>query len=111
MTGSLLTYTGRALASSRYCSANVQLTKAQPLQGLSLLQPLTLSDLSGKPDKLLAVEDLRIAELAMSTRSRMARDRIKSRIQIGTRISRVVLMTCKGGISFVYSMLKLHTMI
>ena len=37
------------------------------LQGLSLLQPVTLGDLSGKPDKLLVVEDQRIAQLAMST--------------------------------------------
>jgi hypothetical protein len=51
----------------RYCSANVQLTRARSLQGLSLLQPVTLADFSGKPDKLLAVEDRRIAELATST--------------------------------------------
>jgi hypothetical protein len=51
----------------RYCSANVQLTRARSLQGLSLLQLVTLADLSGKPDKLLAIEDQRIAELATST--------------------------------------------
>jgi hypothetical protein len=45
----------------------VQLTRARSLQGLSLLQPVTLADLNGKPDKLLAVEDWRIAELATST--------------------------------------------
>ena len=44
----------------------VQLTRARSLQGLSLLQLVTLADLSGKPDKLLAVEDRRIAELATS---------------------------------------------
>jgi hypothetical protein len=51
----------------RYCSANVQLTRARSLQGLSLLQPVTLIDLNGKPDKLLAIEDQRIAELATLT--------------------------------------------
>jgi hypothetical protein len=45
----------------------VQLTRVRSLQDLSLLQPVTLRDLSGKPDKLLVVEDQRIAELAMST--------------------------------------------
>ena len=63
------TVTGNKDASShrRYCSAKVQLTRARSLQGLSLLQPVTLADLNGKPDKLLAVEDRRIAELATST--------------------------------------------
>jgi hypothetical protein len=97
----------------RYCSANVQLTRAQSLQGLSLLQPVTLSDLSGKPDKLLAVEDLRIAELAMSTEA--AWQEIESRAGFrwgqGFRGYYDALMTCKGGISSVYSMVKLHTMI
>ena len=51
----------------RYCSVYVQLTRVPSLQGLSLLQPVTLADLSGKPDKLLVVEDQRIAQLAMST--------------------------------------------
>ena len=51
----------------RYCSANVQLTRARSLQGLSLLQPITLRDVNGKPDELLAVEDQRVAELAMLT--------------------------------------------
>jgi hypothetical protein len=37
------------------------------LQGLYLLQPVTLSDLNGKPDKLLVQEDERIAQLARST--------------------------------------------
>ena len=45
-----------------YCSSCVQLTRTRSLQGLSLLQPVTLKDLSGKPDKLLVVEDQRIAE-------------------------------------------------
>ena len=51
----------------RYCSVYVQLTRVPSLQGLSLLQPVTLGDLSGKPDKLLVVEDQRIAQLAIST--------------------------------------------
>src|SRR5438046_10549089 len=52
----------------RYCSSYVQLTRTRYLQGLSLLQPVTLKDLSGKPDKLLQViEDQCIAELAMLT--------------------------------------------
>jgi hypothetical protein len=51
----------------KYCSTYVQLTRARSLQGLFLLQPVTLQDLSGKPDKLLIDEDERIAELAMST--------------------------------------------
>ena len=49
----------------RYCSSYVQLTRMQSLQGLSLLQLVTLKDLSSKLDKLLVVEDQRIAELAM----------------------------------------------
>ena len=51
----------------RYCSCYVQLTRVRSLQDLFLLQPVTLKDLSGKPDKLLMVEDQRIAQLAMST--------------------------------------------
>src|SRR3989440_3374511 len=51
----------------RYCSSYVQLTRMRSLQGLFLLQPVTLKDLSGKPNKLLLVEDLRIAELAITT--------------------------------------------
>ena len=51
----------------RYCSSYVQLTRVRSLQDLFLLQPVTLKDLSGKPDKLLVVEDQRIAQLAMST--------------------------------------------
>jgi len=50
-----------------YCSNYVQLTRVRSLQGLFLLQPVTLKDLSSKPDKLLLVEDLRIAELAITT--------------------------------------------
>jgi hypothetical protein len=71
---SLLIYTCLALGSNkdasshrRYCSADVQLTRARSLQGLSLLQPVILADLGGKPDKLLAVEDRRIAELTTPT--------------------------------------------
>ena len=51
----------------RYCSVYVQLTRVRSLQGLFLLQPVTSKDLNGKPDKLLVVEDQRIAQLAMST--------------------------------------------
>ena len=51
----------------RYCSSYVQLTRVRSLQDLFLLQPVTLKDLSAKPDKLLVVEDQRIAQLAMST--------------------------------------------
>ena len=50
-----------------YCSNYVQLTRVRSLQGLFLLQPVTLKDLSSKPDKLLLIEDQRIAELAMTT--------------------------------------------
>jgi hypothetical protein len=61
--------TGSKLDSShkRYCSANVQLTRTRSLQGLYLLQRVTLTDLKNKPDKLLVVEDQRIADLARST--------------------------------------------
>ena len=51
----------------RYCSCYVQLTRVRSLQGLSLLQPVTLKDFNAKPDKLLMVEDRRIEQLAMST--------------------------------------------
>ena len=51
----------------RYCSCYVQLTRVRSLQGLSLLQPVTLKDFNAKPDKLLLVEDQRIAQLATST--------------------------------------------
>ncbi|KAN0074929.1 hypothetical protein V8E54_007540 [Elaphomyces granulatus] len=51
----------------RYCSVYVQLSRVKSLQGLYLLQPVTLSDLNGKPDKLLVQEDERIAQLARST--------------------------------------------
>ena len=51
----------------RYCSCYVQLSRVRSLQGLFLLQPVTLKDLSGKPDKLLVLEDQRIAHLAIST--------------------------------------------
>jgi hypothetical protein len=51
----------------RYCSCYVQLTRVRSLQDLFLLQPVTLKDLNGKPDKLLRVEDQRIAQLAAST--------------------------------------------
>jgi hypothetical protein len=50
-----------------YCSNYVQLSRVRSLQGLFLLQPVTLKDLSSKPDKLLLIEDQRIAELAMMT--------------------------------------------
>jgi hypothetical protein len=51
----------------RYCSCYVQLTRVRSLQDLFLLQPVTLKDLNGKPDKLLVVEDQRIAQLATPT--------------------------------------------
>ena len=51
----------------RYCSSYVQLSRVKSLQGLSLLQPVTLKDLNGKPDKLLMLEDQRIAQLAITT--------------------------------------------
>ncbi|KAN0071057.1 hypothetical protein V8E54_010488 [Elaphomyces granulatus] len=51
----------------RYCSTYVQLSRVKSLQGLYLLQSVTLSDLNGKPDQLLVQEDERIAQLATST--------------------------------------------
>ena len=51
----------------RYCSSYVQLTRVPSLQDLSLLQPITLKGFNHKPDRLLVIEDQRIAELAMST--------------------------------------------
>jgi hypothetical protein len=51
----------------RYCSCYVQLTRTRSLQGLSLLQPVILKDLSAKPDKLLVVEDQCITELVKLT--------------------------------------------
>jgi hypothetical protein len=51
----------------RNCSIYVQLSRTRSLQGLSLLEPVTLKDLNGKPNDLLLKEDRRIAKLAMST--------------------------------------------
>ena len=58
---------GHRSSHKRHCSCYVQLTRVRSLQDLSLLQPVTLKDLNGKPDKLLGVEDQRIAQLAAST--------------------------------------------
>jgi len=52
---------------SRYCSCYVQLSRVRCLRDLYLLQPVTLRDLNGRPDKLLEVEDQRIADLASLT--------------------------------------------
>jgi hypothetical protein len=60
----------------RYCSVNVQLSRVKTLQGLYLLQPVSLSDLNGKPDKLLLQEDEGIAQLDRSTE--IAWDQIES---------------------------------
>jgi hypothetical protein len=51
----------------KYCSGYVQLTRVRSKQDLFLLQPITLADVNGKPDRLLMVEDQRIAQLATST--------------------------------------------
>src|SRR5271163_3873677 len=58
---------GHRSSHKRHCSCYVQLTRVRSLQDLFLLQPVTLKDLNGKPDKLLGVEDQRIAQLAAST--------------------------------------------
>lgn len=50
-----------------YCSYYVQLSRTRSLQGLSLLQAVTLEDFNAKPDKLLILEDQRIAQLAKAT--------------------------------------------
>ena len=50
-----------------YCSCYVQLSRVRSLQDLFLLQPVTLSDLNCKPNKMLTVEDQRIAMLAAKT--------------------------------------------
>jgi len=51
----------------KYCSSYVQLTRVRSLQGLFLLQPVTLADFNGRPDNMLMFEDQRIAQLATST--------------------------------------------
>jgi hypothetical protein len=51
----------------RYCSNYVQLTRTKSLQGLNLLQPVTLADLNVKPSPLLVQEDERLAKLATLT--------------------------------------------
>jgi len=56
-----------ASSHNRYCSCYVQLSRVRSLQSLFLLQPITLNDVNAKPDKLLLVEDERIAQLAAST--------------------------------------------
>jgi hypothetical protein len=56
-----------SVSHKRYCSLYVQLSRVKSLQGLYLLQPVSSSDLNGKPDKLLVQEDDRIAQLARST--------------------------------------------
>jgi ATP-dependent exoDNAse (exonuclease V) alpha subunit len=58
---------GSRSSHKKYCSAYVQLSRARSFDGLFLLQPVTLEDFNGKPDKLLLEEDHRIAELAAST--------------------------------------------
>ena len=50
-----------------YCSYYVQLSRTRSLQGLALVQAVTLEDLSAKPDKLLILEDQRVEQLAKST--------------------------------------------
>ena len=60
----------------RYCSVYVQLTRVRSLQDLSLLQRVILADLNAKPDRLLVLEDQRLAELARSTE--IAWDQIES---------------------------------
>jgi hypothetical protein len=57
----------RASSHRRYCSIYVQLSRVRSLQGLSLLQPITIDDLNCKPDSLLRVEDERIALLEKRT--------------------------------------------
>lgn len=51
----------------RYCSVYVQLSRVRSLAGVSLLEPVTLHDLSGKPEKLLIEENKRLANLANAT--------------------------------------------
>jgi ATP-dependent exoDNAse (exonuclease V) alpha subunit len=51
----------------RNCSTYVQLTRCRSLYGLHLLQPVTLKDLTSKPDDQLVKEDHRILQLAIST--------------------------------------------
>jgi len=58
---------GSRSSHKKYCAAYVQLSRARSFDGLFLLQPVTLEDFNGKPDKLLIEEDHRIAELAAST--------------------------------------------
>jgi hypothetical protein len=51
----------------QYCSNYVQLSRTKSLQGLNLIQRVTLADLNVRPDKLLVQEDERLATLAVST--------------------------------------------
>ena len=56
-----------ASSHKRYCSVYVQLTRVRSLQDLFLLQRVALEDLNAKPDRLLVLEDRRLAELVRST--------------------------------------------
>jgi hypothetical protein len=51
----------------RYTSVYVQLSRARSLEGLSLLQNVTLGDLQGRIDPELVTENRRLAKLAYST--------------------------------------------
>jgi hypothetical protein len=58
----------KATSSHRiYCSCYVQLSRVRSLQDLFLLQPVSLADLNCKPNKMLTLEDERIATLASKT--------------------------------------------
>jgi hypothetical protein len=72
-----------------YCSNYVQLTRVRTDQDLSLLQPVTLEDLNCKPDKLLLVEDQRIARLAISTEIAWEQIESSDEFRYGQRSRRV----------------------
>ena len=63
----------------RYCSLNVQLSRLQSLEGLQLLQRLSLNDLDIKPHRLLCEEDYRLQQLADMT-MRLETESILNRI-------------------------------
>ena len=54
-------------AHNQHCSAYVSLTRVKTGENLNLLRPVTLEDLNAKPDKLLLLEEQRLADLARTT--------------------------------------------
>ena len=58
---------GQDASHKRYCSVYVQLTRLRSLEGLHLLQPLSLDDLNNQPHPKLRDESSQLQQLADMT--------------------------------------------